>query len=269
MKKVFLNTYILVTLFLLNSSAFSILYEDGGTHTIDYRIKYFETVYIDQNVRDAQTHVILASGGIADNDVWCFGKSKFTSEGGYLRNTLRLLDNSTGILQEGIIGDSYLTQNSTLEINGGEIQDDIILFDNAQVVVNGGEIGFEPSTGYKRGIQATENSLVTVNGGSIKGLLAGHRDNGPYDTSTIQVVGNGFKLNGSNINAGQYYASDFTPDSLGYIGTLSGTLASGETINSEIYIYDGSCLHLVPEPATFSLFTLGAMLAVRKGKSRE
>jgi hypothetical protein len=103
----------------------------------------------------------------------CFNReiNEYKLDGGWVGDDLRLLDNSTGILQSGIIEDSTISENSTLEINNGTIKELLVVWDEAQVVVNGGDIGFDPSSSYRRGIIATENTLVTINGGSIKGLL--------------------------------------------------------------------------------------------------
>jgi hypothetical protein len=256
---------VLSFLFFLSTLVFSdAIFQDGGTHIVDYRI-INGSIIIDQGIPEAHTHVILNPGGWVDRDVYCLSSSKFTLNGGYVDGYLNFWGNSTGEIQNGRVDRRlYAGDQSSVVINNVYVGDLVLAWNDSHVVVKSGTFGFRTTFGFHRGILATENALVTINGGLISGLLVGSRDNGAYDMSTIMVSGSNFKLNGSELNYGQYYAADFVRDSVGKIGLLTGTLANGDLLNANVYINDGACLYLVPEPTTISLLALGAVLAGRK-----
>jgi len=47
-------------------------------------------------------------------------------------------------------------------------------------------------------------------------------------------------------------------------GTLTGTLDNGDPLDNEFYIYAGSRIALVLEPATLSLLALGGLALLRR-----
>ena len=253
-----------LVLILIRSSGFSeVLFQGGGVYDINYRIN--DSVSIDRNTPLAQTHVTLNSGGWVDKEVYCLGSSQFTLNGGHVEGYLNFWKNSTGEINGGSVKSRvYIGDESSVVINHVTIGDLTLVWNNSNAVINGGSFGFTPSIGYQQGILATENAYVTINGGLIKGLLVGFRDNAAYDMSTIKLAGSNFKMNGMDISYGQYYASDFVRDSVGGIGLLTGTLANGDSLNANVYINDGACLYLIPEPASLSLLALGATLTGRR-----
>jgi hypothetical protein len=257
--------FVSVLLLLFNALGYSdVIFEGGGTYIIDYRIRN-QSVYIDQNTLEAQTHVILNPGGRTDSDVLCFGSSIFTLNGGYAEGFLNFLDTSTGDIQSGTIYSRlYAQEESSVAIHNVDLGDLLITWNESHVAIYGGTFGYKPSITYQQGICAVENSLITVYGGSMRGILVGHRDNTAFDTSTIRIFGSNFKHNGNDINYGKYYATDFMRDNIGYIGSLTGTLANGDSLHSNVYIYDGACLELIPEPTTLSLLALGSIALFKR-----
>lgn len=240
----------------------TVTYEGGGTHIIGYRI--MDTIDIDRYTPLAQTHVILESGGRVDRDVYCSGLSRFTLNGGTIDGYLRNMGNSIGIINSGTIGRLIPSHESTVEIKNVDVEELLLTWDQSQVIINGGVYGSADLGSWNRGIMATANTQITIQGGSFKGLHAGNRDNGPYDMSTITLVGSNFALNGIELGKGRYYRSDFVPDSLGKIGILTGNLANGEFMSCDAYIYDGACIELIPEPCTLSLLAFGGLLLRRR-----
>jgi len=150
-------------------------------------------------------------------------------------------------------------------VDGGEIVNWVNVFDYSQFNMSGGSIGFELFTyDYSQAtitggsiaydLNAFHESEILVSGGSIGDSL-NIQNNG-----RISISGSGFEIDGNPVDYGIYTALDYP------LGTLTGTLTSGELINIDFEIYDDASIFLVPEPATLLLITMGALWLRRKNR---
>jgi hypothetical protein len=162
------------------------------------------------------------------------------------------------------VEDSPLDEFTTLNIvDGGIIRDWVNVFDYSQVNMSGGSIGFELFTyDYSQAIitggsiaydlNSFHDSVIFVSGGSIGDSL-NIQNNG-----RITISGTNFEIDENPVDYGIYTAFDYP------LGTLTGTLSSGELINSDFEIYDDASIFLVPEPATLLLVGIGCLWLRRK-----
>jgi hypothetical protein len=135
--------------------------------------------------------------------------------------------------------------------------------------VSGGAIG--------KGLSADSYSHVTICGGAIDGVLSAGED------SQVTLLGGsiGGELrthwNGILTILGSDFAVDGTPFGYGELTSilggwydeepyrnLTGILASGDLLANDFRIGQNARIVLVPEPATFLLLGLGAVLLRRK-----
>ena len=83
---------------------------------------------------------------------------------------------------------------------------------------------------------------------------------GDVDVSILEITGTDFAINGTPVAYGEY-----TNGGTGEIhGTLTGTLANGDSINSGFWIYDNSKMVLTLEPATMAMLALGGLVIIRR-----
>ena len=123
--------------------------------------------------------------------------------------------------------------SNLLTVSDGLIGTGIDSLYDSQVVINGGVI-------LSGGLSSFGNSQIAVFGGSINGVFSAE------DDSTITIYGTNF-----NYGYGAITISS---------GTLTGTLANGNTINNNFNIYDNASIFRVPEPGTMLLVCLGGFL---------
>jgi len=121
----------------------------------------------------------------------------------------------------GVLGTSELT------ILGGSIGENLYAFGSSQVTVAGGSIG-RPLHGRTLCIERYANVVLHGSDFFIDGQPAGF---GEYDKGIWPI---------------RY-------------GTVSGTLASGETFSHDFEIRDDGQLILTPEPATLALLAVGGL----------
>jgi len=111
-------------------------------------------------------------------------------------------------------------------------------------------------------LESWGNGSVTVSGGFIGlTILVGYKNSSTwpvYDTSTLTLIGSDFRIDGNPLENGRYYMTDFSS------GHITGILQNGDSLDNDFEIWDGASLIIIPEPYTFSLLALGAMLAGRK-----
>jgi hypothetical protein len=188
---------------------------------------------------DAST-LILLGGQVADH-IYSFDESVVNVNAGTM-GYLRAYDSSTVNFSGGKIyssPDTRLYQNSMMNITGGEITN---LFTHNSSIVNmsGGEISGR--------LCAHDQSVINLSGGTINYFLSAD------GASVVNIYGFGF----------EYYP---TGGSWG-VGQLSGfwwpnkTPFDIEFAFAETYSYIS--LHEVPEPATFLLLGLVAVVLRRK-----
>jgi len=146
-------------------------------------------------------------------------------------------DVTTANLVDGgeVWGDFDVFDYSEIIITGGYVYDDVIANDHAIVTISGGLIG--------NGLRAHDNSRVYISGGQIAGEYGSGGLHTFTGNSLVTIYGTGFN-----------YPYGPIPDEL---GTLTGTLLSGELINWDFDITRPASIVLVPEPATISLLLGG------------
>jgi len=269
----------LVCCFDLPKAAGTILFDDGLTHNIDWYTNEDVDVINDAFsgkattvnllpgglvyslivVEDSQVNISggLVGGGVEEVWRWgqlrAFGNSRVNISGGSIQNTSYAYDNSQVIISGGLMGAGLLTSdNSQVIISGGSMPNSLLTYGNSQIIISGGEI---------LDLFAHDYSQVTVSGGSIENSIWAGRDSWDNNNCTISFVGNNFAINGISIDYGEYNRQDWIS------GTLTGTLANGDFLNNEFYIYGDSRIVLIPEPATLLLLGLGGIFLQTKRKA--
>jgi hypothetical protein len=146
---------------------------------------------------------------------------------------------------------SYLTSSvgSQVDISGGSVSY-VLPRDFSQVDISGGTITW---------IYGVWSSQVNISGGTI-GVYGGFR---PDAQSIIKIFGSDFTVDGQTVGYGELtsiFGGSYNDEPMRH---LTGTLASGELINSVFYIGHDAKITLVPEPATLLLLGLATVM-VRK-----
>ena len=212
------------------------------------------------------SHVTLSSGSIGsygmdrDGRLICLQESQVTVSGGEIRGYLYAYDNSQVVVSAGLLGRSLQAfDNAHVDVWGGSIDGGVAAYGDSQVSISGGSIKHGSSPTWA--LIAWHNSRVTVSGGLIDGIVRVGKE-GETTTSVMIFEGGDFAINGTPVGWGEYGTGgrDFVH------GTLTGTLANGDSLDSEFYIYGDSRIVLTPEPATLSLLALGGLALVRRRK---
>jgi hypothetical protein len=275
-------------LVLVASQGFGIEFKDGGTHNIDYTIKY-QNALVDYSAPGMRTTVNLVDGGIIA-DGWfleTFGDSRANISGGSVESRLNAYDNSRVTMSGGHVGDLGSFDNSQVIMSGGSVNS-LYAYDHSLVEISGGSVRFSDLYAYG-------GSRVTISGGSLDICL------NSFDSSRVIMLGGSviddlnirgasqITLSGGTIgrnfnleaNANlTIYGSDFAIDGspVGFVEIasilggqrtlepyrrLTGTLANGDIINNEFRIGEYASITLIPEPASLLLLGLGGLL-IRK-----
>jgi hypothetical protein len=176
------------------------------------------------------TEVALVDGG----DVWrlyAYDSSSITMTGGELSTFVGLRDSSKLRMSGGISLNASIDtyDTSTATITGGEMWG-YALSDSSTLTKSGGAaqvlMAFESSTATMSGgtltgwLHADSSSTITISGGTVGGDLRA------YGSSSITIVGRNFEVDGALVPYGDLAAQT---------GTLTGTLASGGSINNVFY----------------------------------
>ena len=237
----------LFALFCFCSNTYSITFNDGNIHNINYSVQGH--VLVDFRTPGMHTTVNWLSGAstVDDKSLFGFADSHINVYGGRIDYILYAFHGSQVNIYGGWI-DYFLDAGdwSKVSVYGGYVNGDLIAVNTSSVMISGGTV--------KGDLDARHRTHVTINGGRIKGKIYAE------DRSTITIEGFDFAINGESVNYGQYFATDFTS------GRLTGTLAKGNLLNNNFYIYDDSKIVLIPEPSIILLFTFGSLL-LRKRKS--
>ena len=196
------------------------------------------------------TSTVTMSAGFA-GVLRAYGTSAVTMSGGEMWE-LDAHDNSTITMNGGWVFDRLKTNDSsTFTMNGGSVDYNLIALDFSAVTISGGSVYRLTTNGSSTVTisEGTVNSLitygsstVTISGGTLGWSLNAH------DSSTITMVGRDFAVDGVPIPYGNLTEQT---------GTLTGTLASGESIDNIFYQGGGSytgTITLVPEPSTALLY---------------
>ena len=240
------------------ASAADIVFQDGLFHEFDGTC---DNLTVRNNFWDEPTSVEMVSpaevkhyayvydtselavlSGSIGIHLYAFDSSQVTVSGGSIGSTFAATDSSQVTVSGGSIVRLNASGSSQVTVSGGSISDYLHAFGSSQVTVSGGSMDY---------LKVFDSSQVTVSGGTIGGTMEIY--------STLTVVGSDFSISGVPVPLGTYTRPG-EPDPA--YGTLSGTLAMGETFTNNIEIHDDGKLILTPEPATLSLLALGGLLLI-------
>jgi hypothetical protein len=216
----------------------TVVFNDGGTHTVDWAI--YDYVWVRNSTLSQPTTLNLATGGFISQCLDIYDSSRANVSGGSIHHSLDAYDSSQVNISGGSFGGSLIADfSSQVRISGVSISEDLLASGNNQVSISGGSIG--------GGLNVYAFSQANISGGSIGGGLYA------LNSSQITIYGSGF---------------NYPYGTLTGRGLLTGTLASGEIINNAFYVYGNARIVLVPEPATLSILTLGGLVLCRFRCSR-
>lgn len=209
-----------------------IIYDDGGVHTIDSFIDDSVDVYNDAVGNFTTVNVV--NGGFINRHLAGLENSRIKLYGGRVETMLTGWDNAQIEVLGGEVGDHLITYNdSHADLSGGSILGALGLIGNSTANWSGTSVG--------TAFQLEHNSHLTIWGSdfAIDGISVGY---------------------GDIINTGEYVNSYGAAYSM---GTLTGILDNGNTINNTYYIYNNAYMTLTPEPTTLSLLLLGGAILRR------
>jgi hypothetical protein len=170
--------------------------------------------------------------------------SSIVMSGGEVSERLSVNRSSRAEISGGTIDSLYLSSDSPASITGGVISS-LEIAGSAPVSITGGTIGL--LAGYY--------ATVTLEGGTVSEMHV-------LDDSTLLIEGSGFAVDGIPVPHGDLAA---------LTGTLTGTLASGDTIHSaftrECFFSPGT-ITLIPEPSTALLLACGLAGFAAAGRQR-
>ena len=160
------------------------------------------------------------------------GTASLTMTGGTVAESLNTSDLSTFVMSGGTLSGNVASQDSsTMTISGGWVGDYITAVGTSTITMSGGAVG--------NWLGASGSGTVILSGGTVSNFLRAS------DSGTLIIAGNDFAVNGAPVPYG-----DLGPI---YTGTLTGTLASGDSLNNLFYQFyypdrGFATITLVPEP---------------------
>lgn len=237
-------------------------FDDGGIYYIDYEVCGY--IRVDYGAPDAGTTVNLLNGGKTWSNLNSYGVSKINISGGWVGSWLIVYDNSNvNIFGGSVVSEGIIAHNSSqVDISGGWIGGYVgsQIYDNSQVNISG-------ETTITGGLFVFDNSRVNISGGTIKRTGATWvlcvRNNSQVNISGghIEPTGGWFDIDNDGVLS--IYGSDFAVDGIlvaygeyfsgGKNVRLTGTLASGETLNNTY----GGVGKLVFVPSSTYTLTMG------------
>ncbi len=252
---------------LLTTKVYAIVFDDGGTHNIDYTLTDHVYIYSVETFWEQIPTTVNVNGAIGGS---CYvnDNSYVKMYAGSIGGELFARENSQIDFFDGyVVGTLGACNHSRINMSGGELNSGITLEDFGIAYVSGGTT---------HGIAIRNESKIYISGSSNVDLLIAH-NNSFADISggvlkTLKIIGNAnADLSGGTIEENiiihdnsrlTIYGDDFQVDgvSVGFgtfgvheggaerHGLLTGTLANGDVLNNEINIFDNAQLILTPAP---------------------
>ena len=145
----------------------------------------------------------------------------------------------------GYDGDLRAEEYSSITMSGGSVGGFLATYDDSSITMSGG-------SAY--GLVGRSSSPITWSGGSVESTL------GADLGGSVEIIGTNFMVDGIPVPDGDLTAG---------IGTLTGTLLSGDSINNIFIIGSSGTITLIPEPTTALLLACGlaALAAARRRRS--
>lgn len=157
-----------------------------------------------------------------------------------IQTTVNFLDGGLVTGGLGVYGDGQAN------IFGGSIVGDLAASPNSCINLFGGSIGAD--------LEARVNSEINLFGGIIDGILEAE------DSAVLSIHGSSFAIDGQPVSYGELF-SVFGGNSYNEpIRHITGILLSGELLDNDFQIGQEAAIVLIPEPATFLLLGLGAVM---------
>ena len=167
--------------------------------------------------------------------------------GGTVAMDLNTHGNSSVTIIGGSVGyHTHSHENSNVTISGGFAGNNVYASHNSTITMNGGSVG--------NGFRVYDNGMVYLDGSNFAVTAGG--------VTTILTTGQGLSIY-SPILEGEMYSA----------GTITGTLASGETMDNTYRIYNtgdyaGTAdIVIIPEPCSVVLLGLGGLVLRRKRRA--
>jgi hypothetical protein len=195
-----------------------------------------EIIRVDYGYPGVGTTLDIVVGGKIREDCLAFENSKVNLLGGEITGNLFVSDNCRAVVYGGSIGEFlHSHSNSWVTVLGGVVGTEVDAFDNSRIDISGGIFSYVRSDGYGQ---------LNISGGIFSNELRATQD------SIMTIYGTDFAIDGISVGYGPITAAS---------GVLTGTLASGELINNDFYVFENADIILVPEPGTVLLLGLGAL----------
>ena len=172
----------LTVLCLVTSEVQALTLNDGGVHTIDYRLD--DNVWVEDSFSDEFTTLNIVDDGIIRDWVNVFDYSQVNMLGGSIGYDLLTWDNSQAIVSGGLIASEiYAFGESYIEIYGGTIADVLNVRDNSLVEIYGSNFAVDGiSVDYGPITTGTINEL-----GMLTGTLTGTLDTGELMNNAFNI----------------------------------------------------------------------------------
>jgi hypothetical protein len=216
-------------------------FKGGGTHNIDYTIN--DDVWVDYLAPGMQTTVnLLNSGDIpSPYKLQGFNNSRINISGGTV-NYLQTYNSSQVTMSGGTVNYLQTYNSSQVTMSGGTVNY-LQTYNSSQVTMSGGTVNY---------LQTYNSSQVTMSGGTVNYLQTSGSSQVTIYCGTISggfLVGTSANSSATLIIHGSNFAIDGSPVGFDEITSifgggceneprrrLTGTLACGDTINSQFQI---------------------------------
>jgi hypothetical protein len=267
MKAVKTSYFLAAVLFLCACPAFGVTeLKDGQTH--NFQGSLTDSIWLDYEAPGMNTTVNLLSGALGGSHCLI----------GFENSRINMAPSSPYLAAMGTVN---LFDSSQVNMTGESSISRLIAFDSSQVNMSGktsaigrfyiyGSSHASISSGILEYTETGFNGILDISGGTVStleirnssqvnisgGIFATYLL--PMDSSTVRIYGYNFAVDGVPVGYGQLNGS----------GVLTGTLASGESINNLFSISQDAKIILVPEPATLLLLGLGWPIISRLRKKK-